>query len=116
MQKVRLRGGKVPLDDPGAGPAEPGPDVAGRTEDQDGGQDQLDEAENEQKDLGPFAGKNLVQSATRSVELLQVHASVQAGNLIGVTIKHEGFTSEDFAQTPLRGLAPTRMLDLGIHV
>src|SRR6476620_6986912 len=55
-----------------------------------------------------------------SIELLQVHAGIEAGDLISVAVEHEGRAAlhEDaaFADAPFGGLAPARMIDRRVHV
>src|SRR6267378_3881332 len=62
----------------------------------------------------------LTRSArTRNVTLmvfLLIHSVVHAGDLIAVAVEHEGGAREDFAEAALLGLAPARMVDIGIDV
>src|SRR5207302_3099301 len=51
-----------------------------------------------------------------SVIFLQVHAVIQAGDLIAVTIKHERGALEDFTEAAFLGLGPVRVVDVWIHV
>src|ERR1043165_8880573 len=51
-----------------------------------------------------------------SVELLQVHAFVEAGHLLGISVERQGGPLEELAQAALRGLAPARMIDRRIDV
>src|ERR1700738_1465613 len=51
------------------------------------------------------------------VILAQIHARVEAGDLIGVAVEHQGFMSfEEFGEAALASLAPAGMIDFGIHV
>src|SRR5260370_15757596 len=51
-----------------------------------------------------------------SVILLQIHAVVQAGYLIAITIKHERGALEDFTEAAFLGLGPARVVDRWIFV
>src|SRR5260370_38130139 len=51
------------------------------------------------------------------VILAQIHTGVQAGDLIGVAVEHQGFMSfEEFGEAALASLAPAGLTDFGIHV
>src|SRR5260370_30703373 len=51
------------------------------------------------------------------VILEQIHAGVEAGDLIGVAVEHQGFMGfEEFGEAALASLAPAGMIDFGIHV
>jgi len=50
------------------------------------------------------------------VEFLQVHAGVERSHLIRVAVEQQRLVHEDFAEAPFGGLAPARMIDVGIHV
>src|SRR5882672_3765009 len=50
------------------------------------------------------------------VILLQVHAVIEAGDLLAITIKHERGALEDFAEAAFLRLSPARVVDAGIHV
>src|SRR5215213_5970611 len=50
------------------------------------------------------------------IKLLQVHAAVQACHLLTVAVEHQRFAPAKFADTPLRGLGPARVIDFGVHV
>src|SRR5262245_27732353 len=52
----------------------------------------------------------------RSVGLLEVHPGVERGDLIGVAVEHQGLPSAELADSTLAGLAPARVIDIGIHV
>src|SRR6266481_7723998 len=47
---------------------------------------------------------------------LQIHSAVHASDLIAVAVEHNGRPHEDFAEAALLGLAPARMVDVGIDV
>src|SRR6266478_6200115 len=47
--------------------------------------------------------------------LFQVHAGVEACHLV-VSIEHQGWAFEEFAQAAFLGLAPARVIDIRIHV
>src|SRR5262249_36490451 len=55
----------------------------------------------------------------RSVIALEVHAVVQAGDLLAVAIKHQGFALAEFAQPAFASLAPAGMIyrrvDVGVE-
>src|SRR5581483_7817764 len=51
-----------------------------------------------------------------SVKFFQIHAFVQACDLIAVAVEHQSFAPEKLADAPLGGLAPARVIDLGIDV
>src|SRR6266849_40890 len=57
-----------------------------------------------------------LRSMNPSVELLQVHARIQRRHLVRVSVEHQRLSHEKFAQPPLRGLAPARMIHVGIHI
>src|ERR1035437_1420328 len=58
-----------------------------------------------------------VSNACRgSVVLAQIHPGIKAGDLIAVAVKHERLALEKFAQAAFAGLAPTGMVDRGIHI
>src|ERR1039457_4644943 len=58
-----------------------------------------------------------VSNACRgSVVLAQIHPGIKAGDLIAVAVKHERLALEEFAQAAFAGLAPTGMVDRGIHI
>src|SRR5215472_12326095 len=50
------------------------------------------------------------------VVLFQVHAVVQAGDLIAVTVEHQRVALEDFAKAAFLGLAPAWVVHIGIHI
>src|SRR6266403_1332718 len=50
------------------------------------------------------------------MKFLQIHSAVHAGDLIAVAVEHNGRPHEDFAEAALLGLAPARMVDVGIDV
>src|SRR5580658_6994914 len=57
------------------------------------------------------------RSAPESSEiLLQVHALVHIRHLIAVAVEHQRVPLKEFANTPLLGLAPARMVNIRIHV
>ena len=59
----------------------------------------------------PFSG-----GIAHSLEiLLEVHAGIERRNLV-VTVEHQGRTPEEFSQSSLLGLAPARMIHVGIHI
>src|SRR3974390_2805044 len=60
--------------------------------------------------------RSLRKEKLASMVFLQVHAGVEAGNLVFITIEHERFAHEDFAKAAFAGLAPARMIHVGIHV
>src|SRR4030067_1356004 len=51
-----------------------------------------------------------------SVEFAQVHATVERRDLVGVAIEWQRRTLSEFAETPLLGLAPARVIDCRVHV
>src|SRR5262245_56190647 len=52
-----------------------------------------------------------------SSEILpQVHAGVQARDLVRVAVEHERFLTTEHTDAPLAGLGPARVIDLRIHV
>jgi len=50
------------------------------------------------------------------VEFLEIHSVVHAGDLIGVTVEDHRGARENFAEAALFGLAPARMVYVGINV
>src|SRR5271166_5442571 len=48
--------------------------------------------------------------------LFQIHSGVQAGDLIGVAVEHQGRALEEFAEPAFFGLTPARMIHIRIHV
>src|ERR1039458_7476214 len=50
------------------------------------------------------------------VVLFEIHSVVQAGNLVAVTVEHQGRPLAEFPQPPLARLAPPRMVHLRIDV
>src|ERR1044072_8856066 len=63
-----------------------------------------------------FAIFNSQLSILRSVVFLQIHAFVQARDLLAVAIEHQGLAPEEFADAPLAGLTPTRVVDFRVDV
>src|SRR6186997_816833 len=53
---------------------------------------------------------------SRSVIRSQVHAGVQAGDLVAVAVEHQRLPLAKFAQPALGLLRPTRVIDVRIHV
>ena len=75
------------------------------------------EAQKKDGNFGPLVGEDArARFESASVIFLQVHAGVEAGDLVLITVEHEGIALEDFAEATLFGLAPARMVDVGIHV
>src|SRR5947209_1926740 len=50
----------------------------------------------------------------RLIELTKIHARVHLGNLVGVSVEHQGRPLEEFADPPFPGLAPSRMVHVRI--
>src|ERR1700676_2674625 len=62
-------------------------------------------------------GADSLPSELRPSEIfLQIHAGVQTGDLVSVSVKHEGRTLEEFAQPALFRLTPAGMVHVRIHV
>ena len=75
------------------------------------------EAKKKDRNFGPLVGEERGHASnSASVIFLQVHAGVEAGDLVLITVEHEGVALEDFAEAAFFGLAPARMIDVGIHV
>src|SRR5690606_39190554 len=51
-----------------------------------------------------------------SVEPPQVHPCVHVRDLLRVAIEHQRVAAAELADTAFRGLAPARVIDIGIHV
>src|SRR5580692_8008461 len=66
--------------------------------------------------LAHLVRRNVRSVAITLVVFLQIHAAIHAGHLIAVSVEHQRFALEYLAQAALRSLAPTRMIDVGIHV
>src|SRR5690348_3695352 len=57
------------------------------------------------------------RSESRLVILAQIHTGVEARDLVAVPIEHQSFVRlEPFREAALAGLAPARVIDLGIDV
>src|SRR5271169_1197553 len=50
------------------------------------------------------------------VEFLEVHSAVHAGDLIAVAVEDYRRPCEDFSEAAFLGLAPARMVNVGINV
>src|SRR6266704_3185008 len=48
--------------------------------------------------------------------LSQIHSGVHRRNLVGITIERQRRSFEELAETPLAGLAPSRMIHSGVDV
>src|SRR6266404_4685482 len=48
--------------------------------------------------------------------LSQIHSGVRRRNLVGITIERQRLSFEELAETPLAGLAPSRMIHGGVDV
>ena len=46
----------------------------------------------------------------------QIHASVEARDLIPVAIEHQRGPFQEFAEPPFLGLAPSRVIDVGVYI
>src|SRR5204863_3947293 len=53
--------------------------------------------------------------APSSIELPQVHARVERGDL-GVPVEHQGLPPQELPDAPLPGLGPARMIHVRVHV
>src|SRR5258707_997943 len=54
---------------------------------------------------------------SRLVVLAQIHARVEAGDLIAVAVKHQGLVRfKEVGQAALASLAPARMIDRGVNI
>src|SRR5688572_32978122 len=51
-----------------------------------------------------------------SEEALQVHAAVEVRDRVGVPVEGQGGAARELPDAALAGLAPARMIDLGVHV
>src|SRR5262249_51652164 len=52
----------------------------------------------------------------RSIILYQIHPAIQLSNLITITIKNQRVSQSELSYSPLRLLAPPRMIAVGIYV
>ena len=48
--------------------------------------------------------------------LLEIHSSVEGRDLISIAVEHQSRPLEEFAYAAFFGLAPARMIDIGVHI
>src|SRR5262245_55255598 len=60
--------------------------------------------------------KRTVRSDIGSVVSPEVHAGVEARDLVGVAVEHERLAREELADSPLLRLTPARVIDGRIHI
>src|SRR6266436_823982 len=79
--------------------------------------DEGNQADHKNRDFSPFADKDCAHAECPPLMVfLQVHSVVHAGDLVAVTVEDDSGVREDFAEAALPGLAPTRMINIGIDV
>src|SRR5207245_6184290 len=66
--------------------------------------------------LEPSALRNPQSAMSLSVVLSEVHAGVQARDLVAVAVEHQRLAHQEFADAALGRLAPARMIDRRVHV
>src|SRR5215467_14203963 len=57
-----------------------------------------------------------ISKKLKSIVFLQVHAVIQAGDLIAITVEHQCIAPKELSEAALLGLAPARMVHMGIHI
>ena len=75
------------------------------------------QAKKKKRNFRPFVREDRrARFESASVVFLQIHAGVEAGDLILITVEHESLATENLAEAAFIGLALARMIDVGIHV